>query len=236
MDEIILVHGYNHKPGCEKHGPARKGGHFDQWEQGVFQGFNCIRFSWDSALNFNLSDMFRAWRNGYRTTYGLAYGKLSKEAGVRLAGNVADGLVVFSHSLGTKVAIDALTRRPGMFKRVIFCNGAVLVKDALPAIRNNPTVEFLNIACREDDTLSKLGGNFAGSRGDCIGNGLVQAALPANMQQVILDDKPTKAMFAEKGFDIRGDDPDDYGDHSFSFEHPGNWPLFTQFVTSGTLP
>lgn len=231
-ENIILVHGYNSRPGDKKHGPSKQ---FDQWED-MFREFDCIRYPWDSALNFNLSDMFRAWMNGYRTTYGLAYGKLSKEAGERLVFTAPRHQLVFGHSLGTKVIIDALRNGPGMFKRVIFCNGAVLAKDALPVIRDNPEIQFLNIACREDDTLAKLGANFSGSRGRCIGNGLELEELPDNMEQVILDDPDAQEYFDSRDLKIRGDDPDNYGDHSFSFEWKGNWSLFTEFMKMGKLP
>ena len=104
---IFLVHGYNHDPNTPEHDPGRRGGQFELWER-ILERREAQRFAWFSAVQGRWRDIWSAWRGGYRTTYGWAYGELAMSASRRLveevcrSGEPAD---VLCHSLGARVAL-----------------------------------------------------------------------------------------------------------------------------------
>ena len=226
---IHLIPGYNHDPDDPKHSPYRiPEGHFHIWSTGAFRDLPVRPFPWYSGRQFR--DLFRAWRAGYWDSYKWAYEELAVEAARRLA-CLPTGGQAFAHSLGTYVVLRALDLRPGLFSRVILCNGAAHLEDALPVIRRHGETRFLNVAVATDQVLSLAGAWFGPKFGreDTIGNGIPD--LPGNVIQAILDDPDCQRRFrTQYGWELRGDNPATMGDHSYSFHWPGNWPLFRAFL------
>ena len=231
MNTLLMVHGYNHDPKSEERSPFRPGGNFDLWPK-IFTDHECEPVPWYSAIQFE--DTFAALKAGHPNTYRWSYCDLATAAAEGLLKQVEyrEGLDVVAHSLGSRVVLQAIKERSGSFNRVLLLNGAEIWREAIPVIEDNPRIQFLNVAVREDDVLARMGAKAAPGEGvkRCIGNGCPPGMrwLP-NFSEVILDDKYDQRYFAGKGYpDIEGDGPS-YGDHSFSFLHEGNHELFRAF-------
>ena len=243
MTKLILVHGYNHDPKTVKHDPGRApgtlsesdpGGQFPQWEV-MMSNRECVRFPWYSAIQGRLADIWKAWRAGHRTTYGWAYDDLALDAAytlhekIRRIGGPVD---ILCHSLGARVALQAVSIAPHRFRRVLIMNGAETVEEAAPVFEMASHVDFLSVGAYSDDVVRLAGGIFAPKIGydPCLANGFENTF--DNVQQVILDDPDEQQFYwAKYGWRIEGDNPDNYGDHSYSFLHKGNWPLLREFFS-----
>ena len=225
MTKIVMIPGYNHDPSSKKHSPDRiPAGHFHIWNNGVLKGYETQKFHWYSGRQFR--DLLKAWRAGYPDTYKWAYCELAHRAAERLIKEAPIGSVAFAHSLGTKVVREALELSPGHFSKVICLNGAVHNYEMLETMDKNRRTAFLNLAVKSDSILSLAGAWFGPKFGKhpTIGNGL--AELPSHARQVILDDPEQQKRYRDRfGWDIRGDNPRAIGDHSYSFNWSGNWPL-----------
>ena len=240
--DLLMVHGYNHDPHTKlgKHSPFRPGGNFDVWPK-IFTDHVCEPVPWYSAIQFQ--DTAEAWKAGHRNTYAWSYSDLAPAAAEGLLKQTEgrEGLDIVAHSLGSRVALLAIKAHPERFRRVLLLNAAEIWREGLPIIRNAPGVEFLNIAVKDDDVLARLGALAAPGDGPkhCLGNGCPAGMrrLP-NFDEVVLDDSFDQDYYndiLEDGtiWDLQGDGPS-YGDHSFSFIHEGNHPLFRAFF-EGTL-
>ena len=231
---IYLVHGYNHDPAIEAHDPGRAGGHFEEWEQ-MLQSRESVRFPWHSGVKGRWRDILCAWRGGYGTTYGWAYGQLAMAAARRLArAAVAEGRLVdvLCHSLGARVALQAVALVPAAFRRVLILNGAETVDEASRVFRLAPRVRFLNLGAGADDVVRIAGGIFAPPLGydRCLANG-IGGTTAGNVLDLMLDAPATRRFYQRwRGWDLRGDNPRTIGDHSYSFRWPGNWPLIRAFL------
>jgi hypothetical protein len=53
---------------------------------------------------------------------------------------------------------------------------------------------------------------------------------PANWREVFLDSEAAHIWGQELGWDLRGDDPKSFLDHTWSYRHPGNHPLYRAFL------
>lgn len=240
-DTIHLFNGYNHDPMIEEHSPSRiPDGHFYIWENGLLRGLPTQRHGWYSGLQ-GLAGWKRAKTEGgvslipgdgkAYNTYGYAYKVLAKRAAIEAIKNAEPGGSALAHSLGTKVVAEILKLKPNFFKNVLCLQGAVHNYDMLPVMYENREVKFLNVAVKTDDVLSKLGRTFGPKFGlhPVIGNGLPH--YPGNVEQVCLDDPDQQKYYKEHfGFDLRGNNPDSYGDHSESFEWKGNWDKLRGFL------
>lgn len=232
MAPLLMVHGYNHDPMTidGKNSPHREGGNFDLWPK-IFPDRTPEFVPWYSAIQYE--DTPRAWKAGYATTYAWSYSDLAPEAakGLLVQTEGRRGLDVLAHSLGTRVVLLAIKKRPEAFRRVLLLNGAEIWREAIPIIEEADGVEFLNVAVREDDVLARLGARAAPGEGPkhCIGNGCPAGMrrLP-NFREVVLDDWYDQQFYEDRSWDIQGDGPS-YGDHSFSFLHEGNHPLYRAF-------
>jgi pimeloyl-ACP methyl ester carboxylesterase len=233
LPNLLMIHGYNHDPRTKlgEHSPFRPDGNFDRWPR-IFTDHICEPVPWYSAIQFQ--DTAQAWKAGYTNTYAWSYSHLAVAAAegllVRVEGR--EGLDVVAHSLGTRVVLLAIKERPEAFRKVLLLNGAEIWREAIPIIEENPCVEFLNVAVGEDDVLASMGAKAAPGDGQkrCVGNGCPAGMrrLP-NFDEVVLDDLFDQAYYyGLHGWDLQGDGPS-YGDHSFSFEHEGNHPLFRAF-------
>lgn len=233
MPRLALVHGYNHDPNDPEHSPAARGAYFDCMEKIFSDQCMLFRFPWYSGVMGR--DAFKAWRHGHLTTYAWAYKKLAISAAERLAAHSRSQgtLDVVAHSLGTRVALQAVSAAPRTFRKVILLNGAETCEAAREAMKKAPSVDFLNIAVKTDDTVKTLGGTFAPKLGyeGCIGNGT--GSFPDNCTEIILDDIASKAEYVSRGWDIRGNGPG-WADHDFSYKHPPNWNIYKNWLL-GTL-
>ena len=229
---LLMIHGYNHDPDRAEHSPFRPGGNFDLWPK-IFTNHTPEFVPWYSAIKWVDTDLARD--AGHWNTYRWSYLDLAEKAASALetALLTRTGLDVVAHSLGTRVVLLAVQRQPECFRRVLLLNGAEIWRKAIPIIETSPSVDFLNIAVREDDVLARMGALAAPGDGPkhCIGNGCPAGMrrLP-NFREVVLDDDYDQRYFADRyGFDdLEGDGPS-YGDHSFSFVHEGNHALYRAF-------
>ncbi len=230
---LIGLCGYNHNPKDPRHSADRNpDGHYTQWEN-IFTDYNFIGFPWDSALQWK--DAFRAWRNGYATTYGYAFNKLTKIAAKNFLETVCldNKPDLIAHSLGTRVAGLIMNANPNSFRHVIFLNGAEGVDTMIPIIRKNYETKFLNVSVDTDDVLAKMGRWRA--EGGCIGQKGLDPYLN-NLENVFFDSPDDqRRMKLKHGWNIRGDNPDSVGDHAYSFKHEGNHDLLRYFLEHGMI-
>lgn len=237
-----MVHGFNHDPATPRRSAERvPDGCFTIWRQHL-GAHNPEPFNWYSGVSG--FGVWRAWLAGQPTSYAWAYSKLAENAARRLVAEIMDqgpGVDVICHSLGSRVVLLAMQARPNLFRRVIFLNAAETAQVALPILAANERTQFLNIAVQTDDVLDKLGAWFEPMIGKhaCLGNGALAGRkkdMPGNLCQVILDDTYDQLAFADMGWDIRGDNPETYGDHHYSYLHDENWLLYRYFLDNGKLP
>lgn len=226
----FLVHGYNFDPADRKN---RADPLYDLWDQKLRGPVQ--RFHWYSGRS-SLKGRWRALQDLYwRNTYAHAYDVLAPQASIELIkqANERPRTSVICHSLGSRVVLLALERRPDLFDKVLILNGAEIEEVAAP-IMEKSSAKFLNIAVHDDDVLRYLGGLFCPRLGydNCIGNEM-RGDLPENVGQIVLDDKDTQEKYLkEKGWRLAGDNPEKFGDHWFSYTYPGNWMLYCEFLYS----
>lgn len=86
----------------------------------------------------------------------------------------------------------------------------------------------LSCAIVPSDGVLRIPGRFApGFGGDFVGNTPLGALAPANWTDLPLDDELFKIkLFGSHGWRVAGDNPDQIGDHWYSFENENNWPLY----------
>lgn len=227
---VSLVSGYDHDPADPKHSPSRDGGCYTIWKSQLPHR-HCEGLNWYSG-RLGIKGYFKALFDGFnwRGTYVYAYDVLALRAAKKLVERYQHYTVkpdVICHSLGSRVVLKAMEECPNMFNKVIFFNGANLSEEAECIIRQNPHTKILNVCVKEDDVLSKMGGLFAPKLG--YDGTMGQAGLNlvrSNFEQVFLDMPHEK--YAK--YDLRGDNPDSYGDHSYSYEYLPNWDLYRDFL------
>lgn len=235
--KLYAVCGYNHDPDTPKHSPTRHSppheteGHYNIWAR-MLPDHELHGIRWYSAVQGR--DLFRAWRNGCRNTYVYAYLKCVPNAVNKIVMQAEPGSYVIAHSLGTRVVLQALKMRPGLFKKVLFLNGAEVLSVARPIIEANPDTEFLNICVSTDDVLRFAGSWFAPKWGKepTLGQHGLNRPLPGNVKQYFLDHNADKGLLSKKfGTNVDGDNPDGFGDHSYSFLNEENWPIYREFFS-----
>lgn len=231
---IITIHGYNSDPSSKKYSdrPDSQQREFAN----ALSPHDTMSFNWFSGVQGNWWHILRAWGNKCPTTYHLAYKILAIKAADEFLARYegARDLNVFAHSLGSRVVLQAINRNPSMFARVCFINAAERVSVASPILKKAPHIKVLNCRVISDDVLDKAAGYMSPGRGKEAILGQdgddVLSLYSDNFTQITLDRKEHQVFYKEKyGFDLRGDNPDDYGDHHFSYRHKGNWPLYQAF-------
>lgn len=207
MTPVVLVHGFNHDP--RRPGPHHPETHpYPRWREMLGRP-DAVGFEW-----FSRPGPLDAWAHGrwnrYRRAWDLA-GTAADRLRVMLL-NLPEPADILCHSLGSRVVLRALmSTRPGVARRVLILNGADYSRNGDVAARVCTEVQFYNVVVPADDVISKLARFAPGAGTDFLGNrGALYAA--TNWQDIDLGGG--------------GDNPDDMGDHHYSYENPANWPVY----------
>lgn len=166
-----------------------------------------------------------SWFRGYLHPYRYAWSQ-AEQAGLELAKKLEkeqEPVDIICHSLGSRVVITALKYVPHKVRKVVILNGAELVRNATNLDHDN----ILNVVVTTDDVLRLLGERFSGDRnGKTVG----QYGVPG-WNNVVLDDRATQVYYAKEfGIEIKGDNPDSYWDHWYSYNFTGNHLLVQHFL------
>ncbi len=241
MSMILTVHGYNTDPYSDrfKDRPTEQQCAFAK----ALGPFSTMPFNWYSSVQ--VKDFIRCLRAGHLNTYAWAYKKLALQATddfVKVVKSAKYPVDVFAHSLGSRVVLQALQQVPERFNRICFINAAERSSVAKGIIRTafvrGSNVDILNVCVQNDDILDKAAGyaspglftkeEILGQDG--IGTRIIVPGDRGSYREIFIDDPLTQYEMKKKyGLDLRGDNPDDYGDHHFSYRHSGNWGLYSLF-------
>ncbi|SNT74310.1 DUF726 domain-containing protein [Paracoccus seriniphilus] len=203
---IVMVHGYRYSPSEPAHDPHRHILSLDPDQR-------CRRStSWPRALGFSDDDTQQGLALAYgweaRGSLGGAY-RRAGEAGKTLAGIVsrlADQtgrpVAIIGHSLGARVALQALNAaQPHSIGRVILLTGAEFRDNAARALVSpaGQQAEIINITSRENDLFDfALEQWLARGRRQALGFGLDKPA--RNWVDVQIDQGETLAALEDLGF------------------------------------
>ncbi len=221
----VLVHGFQYDPRAKGEDNPNTNT-FPRWDE-MLGVTGAERHSWFSVpmtwKNFILAPLNGYW-NRYTWAWALALEEASRVA-MRL-GNSAEKPDIICHSLGTRVVLAAL-EQDAPAGRVLLLNGAEYLDKAANVARNRPDVEFFSVIVGTDDVLNSLGRFAPGFGGRFVGNTPLGLGAPPNWTDLPLDNVIFRGLMQQLyGWDIQGDNPDQIGDHWYSFEYEGNWPLY----------
>lgn len=236
---IITVHGYNTDPDSDDI-EDRPGPQQHEFRTALHP-HDTDPFNWFSAVQGKWSHIFKSvskyWTLLFKlqlpTTYHWAYEELAVKAADDFLKKYegCTGLNVFAHSLGSRVVLLAMEKNPSMFGRVCFINAAERVEVAERVIKKAPHVKILNCCVKDDDVLDRAAGYMSPGRGKERIMG--QDGIPdfhGYFTQVFLDSDYHKMEYAQEyKLDLRGDNPDSFGDHHYSYRYPGNHALYRMF-------
>lgn len=239
---IVLVHGFEHDPAAE----GRDNPHvelYPKWRGTILPpgraGFGFGWYSLPAGWAWPRS-LWEAWRHGRALTYRRAW-DLAWDAGNVLADTLArlgGPLDLVAHSLGTRVVLRAIRADPALpIRRVLLLNGAEYAETArATAERAGSHLHFYNVVVPADDVLGALGRAAPGFGGGFIGRVGRGGAGLDNWTDLELDRPPFKAWAASQGWHhVAGDNPHGIGDHWWSYENPGNWPLYKKLLAGELL-
>ena len=234
---VFMVHGFNYDPqATTRDNPFNYT--FPLWEKMIGRPAR-YPHAWFS-VPLTARNIWRAWRAGRWNRYRYAWDLAGDEA---ININPPDPCDMVCHSLGTRVVLTALLTRALPVRRVLLLNGAEYASRGLAVARRRPDIEFFNIVVPGDDVLNTLGRFAPGFGGAFVGNAGVKDA-PANWRDIRLDNPRVKAWAFNRGYtpvghNLAGDSPRKVGDHWFTFENRGNWPLYRAILAGedlGDLP
>lgn len=254
---VIAVHGFAFG-GRGRHSPEAR----FRPEIEAALGDSVELFAWDSvpvgwdwsaprsSLGVNAVALLRSWAGGYLHPYRLAW-DLASTAAADLARQLRtrhaagwpdpDRVVLLGHSLGSRVCLLAALQAPQAIERIVLLSGAELVRNAaawapmLGAAVLRP-IPVVNIATREDDILSLFGAHCSGDGdGACIGQAGLGSLAPHHWLDLVLDDPETQGLGRQRGWDLQGDKPGEWGDHWHCYRHPGNRGLIRAAVAGDGL-
>lgn len=222
---IMFVHGFQYD--SSQRSRDNPDSHtYPRWEQ-MLGISGAQRHAWFS-VPLSFKNVFRSWLHGrwnrYRWAWDLAEAESFKVAtALRRQPAPVD---VVCHSLGSRVVLLAL-ELGAPAARVLILNGAEYAITAARVANKRDEIEFFSACVKTDDVLNKLGRFAPGWGGKFVGNGPLGASAPPNWTDLPLDDDDfRRRMKTVYDWDLAGDNPDESGDHWFSFEHEGNWPLY----------
>lgn len=212
---ILGIHGYNFSP---IDGDTADG-QFDLWENFAP---SLDRWHWQSIPKGSnrAVKLFRAWLDGYPNTYYWTWGRSIVEA-YKVAAHLdalPNRIDIVCHSLGSRVAYEACRLRPWRVRKVLALNGADSAEHARACALKAPNVEFHSALFKGDKVLGIMGRAFTPKLGfeRVVGyDGMDNP--PDNFNQIILTPG-------------EGDDPDDFGDHSYSFTNPALWERWRELL------
>ena len=222
---VLLVHGFQYDPAAE--GRDNPHNHtFPRWGE-MLGHLPTVRHAWFS-VPLTRRNIWQAWRHGRWNRYRWAW-DLAHDEAVKVADRLSDFAEppdIICHSLGSRVVVEALSLGAPA-ARVLFLNGAEYLETAARVARRRSEIEFFSVVVPSDDVL-RIPGRFApGFGGEFVGNTPLGALAPANWTDLPLDDPNFQGAMKELyGWDLAGDNPDQMGDHWYSFEHEDNWPLY----------
>lgn len=230
----LVIHGFGYDPEDSRHDPQEFVGTIARWAAscGPIEPF--VYYSVPPGIG----GLLRSWRHGrwnrYRHAWDLA-DAAAERLTKRLEWYAARGLEVnvVCHSLGSRVlflALEKLERNP--IHRVIVFNGADHVEHVRGVMSARPAAggtQILNVVVETDMVLMMLGSHWAPAKERlfrsahklCLGNvglGGLGAVLDG---WVDLSISPAVKPVPELAW-VNGDNPDSFGDHSWSFRNPYN--------------
>ena len=225
---VLLVHGFQYDPqATDRSNPYEHT--FPRWREmlRLSDESDVVYHAWFS-VPLTPINIWRAWRHGRWNRYRWAW-DLAKAEGVALAMTLpalgSKPVDIVCHSLGSRVVLKAL-ELGAPAGRVLILNGAEYQAQGLRVAQMRRDVEFFATVVPEDDVLNKLGRFAPGWGGDFVGNTL-QIRPPPNWTDLPLDGKSFKTQLLEiNGWRVAGDNPNQSGDHWYSFENEDNWPLY----------
>lgn len=226
---IILIHGFSYDPkDTDTHNPHTT--LFKMWREQL-GGFSVTDYGWFSVPP-TLSNLFKAWQNGYYNRYLWAW-HLAKGESANLV-NVINSIGqcnIIAHSLGTRVALQAI-KNDANVKTALFLNGAEYSSTARNIAANRSSVQFHNMYVHEDDVLARAG-RFAPPlfKNDIFIGQTGLGIRLTNWTDYQLDGKERQAWGRRRGYDLRGDNPDSIGDHRYSHTWLPNWKLYRDILT-----
>ncbi len=239
----IGVHGFSFDPKSPTNNPTDL---YAAWAEMLGQPID--GFAWYSSP-LGVKGEMRALLAGYTNQYAYAFKSLAPTAAQELAFKLDQLPIpqnIICHSLGSRVALEAISTTSCKISRIIILDGAEIqpnVKSTLPI-----GTQVLNCCAREDKVLSALGTNFNDDKlAPCIG----QAGLGRKMDgwiDIFLDDPVTQAKAKTmRGWDIgasprhqlfSGDvltDLRNIGDHWASYANTNNRPIYRSFMAGDNL-
>lgn len=244
---VVAVHGFNYDP-------ADVGGANDPrpWFEDMagLLDREVLGFAWYSCpVGFRLARpvystlqtaraFAAAWLRGKLHPYRDAWSRAEVEA-KRLAAFIAEQptpVDLVAHSLGTRVALLALPLVRSRVRRVVFFNGAELIRHAGERAASSSPANFLNLVVTGDQVLGLLGSRFSGEAdAPCIGRAGLDVP-PVNWRDLVLDDPGTRDRARRfYGWTIRGNDPADPWDHGESYRFAGNVDPVRAFLAGQAL-
>ncbi len=225
---IILIHGYRYDPAVTNTDNPHTT-LFKVWREQL-GGFSVVNYGWFSAPS-TWSNLFKAWRKGYYNRYLWAWHLASKESANLV--NVINGIGqcnIIAHSLGTRVALQAIKNGANV-KTALLLNGAEYSSTARNIASNRPSVQFHNMYVHEDDLLARAGRFAPPFFKDDIFIGQTGLGIRLNnWTDYQLDGEERQAWGKERGYDLRGDNPDSIKDHSYSHTWLPNWELYRDIL------
>jgi len=232
MLPVILINGYKYDPiATNKNNPYTT--LFKEWRKQLKE-FHVIDYGWFS-VPLSLTNVLKAWSNGHYNTYRWAW-HLAKKESNSLFSVIEDigECNLIAHSLGTRVALQAIKNKANVHT-AIFLNGAEY-SDTAANIAELSQTNFHNMYVKTDDVLKRLGKFAPPFFGNDIFIG--QAGLKIklnNWKDYQLDSEKTRLWGKQKGYDLRGDNPNSIGDHHYSYTWTPNWELYRDILAKKLL-
>lgn len=244
---LIAAHGFQYDP-KDKGGANSPAAFFAEME-GIC-GRPVEGFSWYSVpFQFKPTRPFTSgfqalrawtgsWLHGQAHPYRYAWA-LSLKASEQLARTIEayQGPVdIVAHSLGVRVALNALTLLPGgKVRRVVLFNGAELAVNA-ETLAGRTDAQILNLVVTCDRVLRWLGATCNGQGNSaCVGSVGLQRR-PLNWRDLVLDDLKVQARARHnRGWPIRANNPADLFDHAESYKFAGNADMVRAWLDGDNL-
>ena len=229
----VMVHGFQYDPAARSEDNPHLST-FDHWRADLLPG-DGFGFGWYS-VPFGPLSLMRAWLHGRYNRYRYAWDLATVAGGVlRKVVATAENATIICHSLGSHVTLTALSdSKAGKLpvSRVVILNGAAHRHEGIAAAARQRHVTFYNFVVAEDDVLKTFGGIGSPGRlySPCIGQAGIGTFKPDNWHDIRLDDPTVQKWGKQRGWDLRGDNPDGYWDHWYSHKHPGNWGLIRSLL------